>query len=223
MAILAAALREDDAALRESGVLALRDLGTQGAVTFLGETLPKVDEALMLVIAEALAEMSGGGQVLESLTHHPDLLVRRAAAHGIGQIAEDWARDLLLEIAREDDEWLVRSAADNALQAREEREAEAVTAPAPPQIDQMEWLIAWAARQGQGLGVGDAAMDMLIRAASEGNADAKVLSALTLAQIGRESHLPVVEQMRGTGDPMVEQAAAWASERIRRRYKTFQA
>jgi HEAT repeat protein len=222
MAILAAALREKDALIQESGVRALRDLGTPGAVTFLSETLPKVDEALMLIIAEALAAIPGGGDALDTHTRHPDLLVRRAAAHGLGLIGEDWSQERLLEIAREDDEWLVRSAAENALQAREEREGERVTISPPPQVDQMEWLIAWAARQGEGLGIDEAAVETLIRAASEGNADAKVLSALTLAQIGRKSHLPVLQTMIGAGDPMVHEAAEWAIERIQRRYRTRQ-
>lgn len=222
MAILAAALREETPEIRESAVLALRDLGTPGAVTFLSETLPKVDEALMLVMAEALAVMPGGGESLDTHTRHPDLLVRRAAAHGLELIDEAWARERLLEISREDEQWLVRSAAENALQAYEERAGEQVTVSSPPQVDQMAWLIAWAARQGEGLGMGDAAVDMLIRAASEGNADAKVLSALTLAQIGRQTHLPVLQAMMGTGDPMVQQAATWAIGRIQKRYQTLQ-
>ncbi|MGC9348771.1 MAG: HEAT repeat domain-containing protein, partial [Anaerolineae bacterium] len=121
MAVLGAALREKDAGVCESAVLALRDLGTPGATTLLSEKLPQADEAVMLVIAEALAQTPGGPDALRDATRHPDLLVRRAAAHGLGQIPESWATEELLEIAREDPEWFVRSAADTALQAQEER------------------------------------------------------------------------------------------------------
>ena len=60
MAVLAAALRDQDQGIRESAVKALRDLGTPGAVAYLVESLPQVDETLMPVIAEALAAVTGG-------------------------------------------------------------------------------------------------------------------------------------------------------------------
>lgn len=222
MAVLAAALREAEMDARESAVLALRDLGTPGAAAFLAETLPKADESLMFVIARALAEVPDGWQALQDATAHPDLLVRRAAAHGLGQLDEAWAIGLLLEMAREDPEWLVRSAADTALQAQEARGDHQEGVAPPPVVDRLEWLMAWAARQGLGLGVGDAAVETLIRAAQSGNVDAKVLSALTLAQIGREADLSVLEPMRHEDDTMVRDAARWAIRRIQRRYTSYQ-
>ena len=222
MAILAAALRDSAPDLRRSAVRALRDLNTPGAIAFLGETLPSSDETLMLDIANALAESAEGAVILEEATRHPDLLVRRSAALGLGRIAADWARDRLLEIAREDNEWLVRSAADTALLAHEERAERQIKVSPPPAVDSMDWLIAWAARQGLGLGVGDAAMAMLVRAAQEGNVDAKVLSALTLAQIGREDDARVLEPLQTAPDPDVQQAATWALRRIRQRYTVYE-
>jgi HEAT repeat protein len=219
MAILSAALREADEAVRESAVLALRDLGTPGATTFLSGNLPNADEALMLVIAEALAQTPGGADALQDAARHSDLLVRRAAAHGLGQVAEPWAKEELLEIAREDPEWLVRSAADTALQTQDELAERQARVVPPPAVDRLDWLIAWAARQGQGLGVGDAAMEMLVRAAQSGNVDAKVLSALTLAQIGHESDVRVLEPLQREDDQMVREAAGWAIAQITRRYE----
>jgi HEAT repeat protein len=218
MPILAAALRESQGGLQDSAVLALRDMRTPGAVAYLAESLPDAGDALMLVIAEALAASADGWQALEEATHHPDLLVRRAAAHGLGYVAEDWAREQLLEMAREDPQWLVRSAADNALQTKEERTERQARISAPPRVDQMDWLIAWAARQGLGLGVGKAAMETLGRAAREGNVDAKILSALTLAQVGRERDVGILEPLLGEPDTGVQQAASWAIRRIRKRY-----
>ena len=221
MAVLAAALRESNDGLRESAVLALRDTHTAGATAYLAESLPDAPDTLMLVIAEALSASSEGWQALEEATAHPDLLVRRAVAHGLGYVMEDWARERLLEMAREDSEWLVRSAADSALQRREERIGRQTRIPKPPQVDQMEWLIAWAARQGLGLGVGDAALEMLGRAAHEGNVDAKILSALTLAQIGRKADLRILDPLLGESDAGVQQAANSAILCIRKRYQIY--
>jgi hypothetical protein len=181
--------------------------------------MPEVDETLMIHIAEALASLPAGWQPLANATAYPDLLVRRAAAHALGLIAEPWAEEKLLEIGREDAEWLVRSAAESALQAKEERKKQRSRVSPPPQIDEMDWLIAWAARQGQGLGVGEAARETLLRAAQEGNVDAKVLSALTLAQIGRRTDLPLLEVLGRERDPDVQRAAAWALERVQQRYR----
>jgi HEAT repeat protein len=222
MSILATALRESQDGLGESAVLALRDTHTAGATAYLAESLPGATDSLMLLIAEALAASRDGWEALEEATRHPDLMVRRAAAHGLGHIAEEWAREQLLEIAREDSEWLVRSAADSALQMKEERTQRQARIPAPPDVDQMDWLIAWAARQGLGLGVGDAALEMLGRAAQEGNVDAKILSALTMAQVGREPDLRILEPLLGEPDPGVQQAAEWAIRRIRKRYALYQ-
>ena len=145
--------------------------------------------------------------------------MRRAAALGLGHVSDAWARERLLEIAREDAEWLVRSAAETALQRLDEHAQRQVRIPPQPQPDQLDWLMGWAARQGSGLGVGDAAMQMLVRAAREGNVDAKVLSALTLAQIGREDDLRALEPLLGNPDLAVSQTAAWATRRIRKRYR----
>lgn len=221
MPILGAALRESQDALRESAVLALRDMKSPGATAFLVESLPHASEALMLVITQALAVMPDGPQALDEATRYPDLLVRRAAAQGLGSVAQPWALERLLDIAREDPEWLVRSAADTALQINEEQAAHKVGVPAPPQVDQLDWLIAWAARQGLGLGVGDAALVTLGEAARQGNVDAKILSALTLAQVGRQSDLEILEPLLGEDDPDVQQTVEWAIRRIRKRYHTY--
>lgn len=219
MPIMAAALRDSDAALQESAVRALRDLGTPGAATYLSESLANASETLMPVITEALAAMPDGWQALSEAARHPDILVRRAVAYGLGRIDEDWAIQQLLEMAREDPQWLVRSAADSVLQAKEEQADHHAKIAGPPDVEQLDWLIAWAARQGVGLGVGQAALDMLGRAAQEGNVDAKVLSALTLAQIGREDDLRILEPLLSDPGPEVQQAADWAIQRIRQRYQ----
>lgn len=218
--ILAAALQEPDQRLSSSAVAALRDLGTTAAISILTEAMSRVDERLMPPIAEALASMGPDGwQALQEACDHPDLLVRRAAAYGLGQLDEDWARERLIKMAREDPEWLVRSAADTGLQTQEDRIGRPLVVPPPPEVDKMDWLIAWAARQGQGLGVGEAAMETLLQALKEGNPDAKVMSALTLAQIGRESHLSMLEPLMQASDPLVREAATAAVQQIRERYQ----
>lgn len=225
LVILVSALRDENAPeeVRQDAVRALLELGSDEALSALASALPDVDQALMQPIAEALAADPRGGEALQEASNHPDLFVRRAATFGLGRIDTDWARERLLEIAREDQEWMVRSAAELALQAADDLDQKHASIAAPPQPDQLEWLIGWAARQGEGLGVGEAALAMLRRAAQEGNADARVLSALTLAQIGRESEISALEPLMGHLDPQVAQTAAWAVSQIRKRHRIFQA
>jgi hypothetical protein len=223
MSILAAALRESGPELQGSAIRALRDLGTPGALAYLSKRLPMLDENLMVIAAEALASSPDGWRELEEAIHHPDLLVRRAAALALGRLAQDWSQELLLQAAREDPEWLVRSAADTALQAQEEEAEERTMVTPPPEVEELDWLIAWAARQGTGVGVGEAATKVLIRAAQEGSADAKALSALTLARIGREDSVRILEPLLESSDPLVFQAADWAIRRIRERYQIYTA
>jgi HEAT repeat protein len=216
---MGAALQDSDPQIQESAVRALADLGTPDAIAFLSDNLPQVNEMLMLVIAETLAGLPEGWLALEEHALHSDLMVRRAAAFGLGQINEAWAEERLLEIAREDLEWLVRSAAETSIQAREEQAEHETQVSPPPEVDQMDWLIAWAARQGQGLGVGQAAVETLLQAARQGNVDARILSALTLAHIGRKSDLLAVEALVRDLNPAVQEAAVWAAEQINRRYR----
>jgi HEAT repeat protein len=219
MPLLAAALQDSAPTVQMSAIDALQDAGIEEAIAYLAESWPQVDETLMIRIAEALASLPAGWAELENGTQHPDLLVRRAAAHGLGLVAEPWAEERLLEIGREDMEWLVRSAAESALEGREERAERQTRIAPPPEIDQMDWLMAWAARQGLGLGVGEAARETLLRAAQEGNVDAKVLSALTLAQIGRRSDLPLLEALARESAPESQRAATWALMQVRQRYE----
>jgi HEAT repeat protein len=174
MKIMAAALNDKNPEVQKSAVQALADLGTAGAYRFLSDSLPRSDERLMLTIAEALADNPSGWEALKEAVKAPDLLVRRAAVHGMGRIPEPWTIEILQHMAREDNQWLVRSAADAAMSLHTQEKAVAVV-PAPPKIDEIQWLIAWAAKQGLGLGVGEAALQMLLRALEVGDTETKVL------------------------------------------------
>ena len=221
IAVLSAAMKDTNLETRQSAAEALGDMATPGAVRVLSDALNEADEHLILSIATALAKIPKGHPVLKESAESADLLIRRAAAHGLGLIHEAWARELLTEMSREDSEWLVRSAAEMALAAEKEHVEAKIVVPPPPQVDQLDWLITWAASQGLGLGVGNAAMDTLIRAVAEGDSDTKVLGALTLAEIGQEKHLAVLQPLLEDEEPAVQRAATNAVRRIEKRYHIY--
>ncbi len=219
MPLLASALQDQEPEIRQSAVLALADMGTSGAASLLGQVLYESDEDLMIDIAHALAHTAKGQQILQEAATAPDLMVRRSAAYGLGDIIQPWATELLEKLAREDDEWLVRSAADTALKAQSERQAMAkATVSPPPAVDELPWLISWAAEHGLGVGAGEAAMDMLIHALVKGEPEAQIPGILTLAQVGRREHLDILRQLAGNIHPTVRQVARHVLQLVEQRY-----
>jgi HEAT repeat protein len=218
MRILAAGLNVSEPEIQRHAVLALADLGTSGAFRFLTDALMRSDEELTMVIAETLARYPEGWEPLKEATHADDLMIRRAAAHGLGRVRQPWAQEILQTLSLEDPQWLVRSAAEAALIAQESGDEDTVVAP-PPHPDAAQWLINWAARQGLGLGVGEAALQMLIRALEVGDAQVRVLAAQTLGQMGHRDHLEALRPLLEDENPDVREAALEAYERIERRYR----
>jgi len=217
MPILTNALGASTFEIRHSAILTLRDMGTAAAVRILSQTLNESDdEHLLPLIAEILAQLPQGQEVLRTAISSPDLLVRRAAAHGLSHIQQAWAQTTLEQMVREDPEWLGRSAAETALNTL--RESAHITIAPPPAIDKTEWLIHWAARKGVGVGIGEAAMAILTRAIAEGDTETRLMAALTLAHIGRAEHLTLLKPFLTDENAQLKGAATQATRAIQQRY-----
>lgn len=218
-AILAAALRDKNVEILESAIRGLADMGTVGAAKQLAQTMVQVDERLMMLIAELVATMPLGDSILKEAAQDEDLLVRRAAAHGLKFVEQAWAEELLKKMAIEDSQWLVRAAADAALVELKEKAHNTTVVPAPPQVDQLPWLVAFAAQRGKGLGVGPAALEMLMQALVLGDAETQRLAAWTLAHVGRPQHADALSALLTESTPPEVRATAEAAlKRIQQRY-----
>jgi HEAT repeat protein len=132
-------------------------------------------------------------------------------------LAQVKARELLEKLAREDAQWIVRSAALAALDELDERGKISGVAP-PPEVEQLPWLISWAASQREGVGLGDAARRMLRRAMSAGDAPVRLAAAQTLAQVGHPDDVEPLQTALTDDDPFVASAALEALAEISRRY-----
>jgi HEAT repeat protein len=124
---------------------------------------------------------------------------------------------VLERAVREDEQWIVRSAAAAALDELEAREKIRGVAP-PPQIEQLPWLISWAAAQGEGVGLGQAARRVLWRALSEADGPVRLAAAQVLAQVGRPEDVEPLRSALAAPDPAVAGAALEALDEIGRRY-----
>ena len=151
---------------------------------------------------------------LVELAHSQDVFARRVAVIGL---AHTGARDLLDEISREDGQWYVRSAAQAALEEMEEQQAVAGLEP-PPGIDQLPWLISWAASQGEGVSVGEAAYGVLRRAFRGGDANVRRAAAEVFSRAGRPCDVEILQVAQSDPDPFVSSAALEALAEISQRH-----
>jgi HEAT repeat protein len=134
------------------------------------------DEALRLAAAEALANIIPGGEEhLKEALSAEDLLTRRAAVIGIAHFQAPWVAEELERIAVEDSQWVVRNAATQALESL--HQAYLYRSTIPPH--ETPWLIAFAAKLGQGITPGEPVDSLLQQALIQGD-DNEKLSAMAM-------------------------------------------
>jgi HEAT repeat protein len=120
----------------------------------------------------------------------------------------------------EDDEWLVRNAAAEAL-AETHRWDDLTALPYElvlPQPESEPWLIAWTAERGEGTGVGDAALATLIRALNEGDSPTREMALDTLRRLADPRSIDVLRRTLRDPDPIVRDTALIALDEISRRH-----
>ena len=124
--------------------LALGAIGTEKAREVMVDGLLHGEEGLRQAVAEALAAIPGDGhQLLHVAISNEDMMVRRAAVFGLTRIQTSWALTDLYRALLEDDQWYVRSAAEQAF-ARAQQRSDTVVLAHPP-LRELEWVVDWAA------------------------------------------------------------------------------
>src|SRR5690606_39975751 len=78
-----------------------------------------------------------------------DIMIRRATVYGLSRVRASWALVALYRAMMEDEQWYVRTAAEEAFMAARAREHDAPRAH--PEADTLTWLIQRAAERGEGL------------------------------------------------------------------------
>lgn len=210
-----AMLADEALPVRQASVRGLAYLHIDAATRLLEWVLLEGDETLKPVAAQVLAERGEEGVAfLSEAAESEDVMVRRAVVLGLEQAG---AYDLLEKMAREDEQWIVRSGALAALTEIEEQEKQFGVAPLP-EIEQLPWLITWAAAQGTGVGVGDAARQMLRRALSEGDTSVRLAAVQVLAQTGRPADVEPLRAALADPDPIVASTALEALAEVNRRH-----
>lgn len=180
---IAGLFRDPDLQVRWAAVLALSTLAHETALEALAQGLLSGDDNLRRACAEALARNEEEGHpILKEAIAHDDLAVRRAAVYGLAATQQTWAMELLEKMQVNEQQWLVRTAAQDVLARLNDPAAQA---PRPmPAPESLGWLIAWAAQQGMGVPPGPAALEVLRRALREGDGPTRQAAAEALARLG---------------------------------------
>ncbi len=166
--------------VRQAASLALAGIGNEAALEALGRALLEAEEGVRLAVAEALAcHPDEGYQMLRDGAEVNNLLTRRASVFGLARVREPWAIEILEKVQVDDEQWVVRGAAAEAL---ERRRTPPWRIPAPVrEPSELEWLKAFAGRVGSGMTAGRPALEMLRRALSSGGVEEQIAALETLA------------------------------------------
>jgi hypothetical protein len=161
--VLARAIDAPSMPVRRAACMALVSIGTNEALESVAQTLLNGDEDIRRAAAEALATDPGEGHAMlkEGITLN-DILLRRSVVYGLGRTNEPWATEILQKVQVEDDQWVVRNAATEVLEAKANAGVNAPRKLKAP--SEAPWLVEFAAKQGMGIAPGTPATDVLLQA-----------------------------------------------------------
>ncbi|MBN1178801.1 MAG: HEAT repeat domain-containing protein [Anaerolineae bacterium] len=214
---LEVALSDNDLSVQQAAVNALRMMRNRAAVHRLTRLLVEAEQELRIHAARALADCGEEGwEVIQEALEEEDILIRRAAVFGLGDIKQPWAREKLAHVIHNDSEWIVRSAAETALEQKET--AAAHTVEQPLDASDAGWLIVWAASRHESVGKGDAALKTLAAAIESGTPPIRRAAIEALGIAGRPEHVSVMHKALHDEDATVALAAFNALEELARRH-----
>jgi hypothetical protein len=147
------------------------------------QALLEPDEPLSWAAAEGLALncTTDDMDILREAINDEAFTVRRAAVQGLSLLDEPWSIELLKKASIEDDQPVVKVAANEALQQMN-LNGQAGKWQAPQPGDQA-WLVSWAVEKGRMVPIGDAALALVLEALEDGEPKIRAVAALTLGQV----------------------------------------
>jgi HEAT repeat protein len=198
---LAALLADKSPTIVRSASLALVAIGSKHSLEIIANSLLHGSEIMRRAAAEALANHPAEGHpTLQEGSTVADLRVRHAIVYGLMRIQQPWAREILERLQLEDKEWIVRTA---AIQAMEEINLPSAYVPNPlPDLTETPWLVDFAAKQGMGVAPGEPAYELVIEALRKGSEEEKIQALIYLSFHGNAKSIPVIYSwyFGGTGE-----------------------
>ena len=175
VADLSSLMEDHNPSLARSASLALVEIGDKSALEAVASELMHGSESGRKAAAEALANHPlEGHPALEEGSSMDDLMVRRSVVFGLARIKKPWANQILDKLQMEDKEWIVRNA---AIQAIEERNQPNPHIPhSIPPLSETPWLLEFASKQGLGVTEGEQAKSLVLQALASGTEDERLVA-----------------------------------------------
>ncbi len=170
--------------VRWAATLALAANGSEKAIDTLVQGLTSGDDDLKRACAQAFARnASEGHDLLKEGVTHTDLSIRRAAVYGLADTRTEWADALIENVMKNEQEWIVRSAATERVEQKKKGPGDLLPRPYLPP-EKQGWLVAWAAQQGTGVPPGKAAIEVLNKALASGDTRTRQAAAQAVGRLG---------------------------------------
>lgn len=179
---LGAMTKDVDANVQLAATAALGAIGTDAAFEHLARAFAFGDENVRQIAAETFAQMPEVGyETLYDATQHNNMDYRRAAVFGLRRMKPGWALTEIYRVFLEDEQWYVRSAAQEAIIGFQ-RQTLAQSLTAYPALAQIDWL-------GQflhdfGTSEGESAPEALARMIATPDARMQPVAMQAAAQLG---------------------------------------
>jgi hypothetical protein len=211
--LLARAQSDREMLVRHAACLGLGAIGTDAALEGLGHLLLGSEESVRLAAAEALATHPDEGfGMLRDASEVDNLLTRRAAVFGLARVPEAWAVEILEKMQVDDQQWVVRGAAAEALERRKNPPWR-IRRPARD-ASELPWLVSFAARQGLGVTPGRGSFEMVRRCLSQGTPDEQAAALEALGWLGGAEFSLELTRALQAGDPHLRDMAYEALWRL---------
>ena len=206
ISVLENAMEAPSLSVRRAACMALVAIGSIESLEIVAQTLLSGDEDIRRAAGEALANDSNEGYSMlrDGITIN-DILLRRAVVYGLGRVQHPWAMDTLKKLQIEDEQWVVRNAATEVLDAKSHLGSLApskLRAPADT-----PWLIEFAGKQGMGISPGVPATDILLLALKGDDPDARMAALPFLKYTPSEGVLTQLYSAMFKDDPELREAA----------------
>lgn len=206
--LLESLLQDSDPRVQRAACLGMGALSHPKAMESIAAVLVGGDEMLQQLAAETLAaNRTEGHEILREAMTFDDLLVRRAAVAGLLAVHQPWAEAALRKMQMEDSEWVVRTAAEQALKQLEGQNPY-IPQPQTPLRD-TPWLLAYAAEQGRGIASEEQGLETLVHMLQHGNVEQRLtaLQCLRMHPDLREGGVAAIYALLYGDDTDLQEAA----------------
>ena len=175
------------------------------------------DDAMSRAAAEGLVLRGADGlQILREALEDEALHVRRAAIYGLLAANDERVVPWLEKVEKEDKEWLVRSAATEAIETLRQKQK---MAWAQTDLSKQRWLVDYAAHDGRAVPAGAAALPFLVQVLTEAtDPDLRLAAAVSIGLLPADDVVPALETAVRDSQQQVSEAAFSTLCTVRRAY-----